>query len=263
MKLLGVVNVTPDSFSDGGRWLDPGAAVAHATTLLDEGADAVDVGGESTRPGSGGVSLDEELRRVIPVIRGILAARPGAVVSVDTSKAAVARAALDVGATWVNDVTGLGDPDMAGVCARAGANLVVMHLRGTPATMQDDTRYADLVGEVADQLRQRARQAEAAGVARERIVVDPGLGFGKDPLDNPALIAAVPRFKALGYPVMIGASRKGFVGRLTGVTQAADRVFGSVGAALAAAEAGADWLRVHDVRATREALVVFEACRGR
>jgi dihydropteroate synthase len=175
----------------------------------------------------------------------------------------VAEAAVEAGATWVNDVTGLQDPAMAAVCARTGANLVVMHLRGTPATMQDDTRYADLVGEVADQLRDRARRAEEAGVARERIVVDPGIGFGKDPLDNPALIAAVPRFKALGYPVMIGASRKGFVGRLTGVTRAADRVFGSIGAALAAAEAGADWARVHDVRATREALLVFQACRGR
>lgn len=261
--LMGILNVTPDSFSDGGRYSDPEQAVARGLQLLDEGADWLDVGGESTRPGALPVDAGEELRRIVPVVSAIAALRPDAVLSVDTSKATVAEAAVEAGARVVNDVTALSDPRMAGVVARSGSTLVVMHLRGRPDTMQGDTRYADLVGEVAEHLRERAAVAEAAGVPRDRIVVDPGLGFGKAPLDNPALVASVPTFKALGYRVLVGASRKAFVGRLTGVERPEDRVMGSIGAALAAAEAGADVLRVHDVRATREALVVYLACRGR
>jgi dihydropteroate synthase len=256
--LLGVLNVTPDSFSDGGRYLDPAAAITQGLRLLAEGADALDVGGESTRPGSAPVPPDEQLRRVLPVIRGL--ADAGAVVSIDTTSAWVAAAALDAGAVVVNDVSGLGDPAMAPLVARAGAELVVMHARGTPADMQRDTAYADLVGEVVAHLQQRVARALDAGVAPGRVLVDPGLGFGKAWGDNPALVRALPALRALGHRVVIGGSRKAFVGHLTGVTAAADRVAGSVGVALAAASLGADVLRVHDVAATRQALATFLAC---
>ncbi|MCB9687001.1 MAG: dihydropteroate synthase [Alphaproteobacteria bacterium] len=261
--LVGVLNVTPDSFSDGGRFLDPDRAVAHGLRLAEEGAAWIDVGGESTRPGSVSVGADEQIRRVAPVIEALARRLPSdVVISVDTADAAVATAALAAGARAVNDVGGLRDPGVARAVAEASAELVVMHARGTPATMQRDTTYEDLVGEVEAFLRDRIACATALGVDRQRIVVDPGLGFGKAMEDNPRLVAAVPRFKALGHRVMIGASRKAFVGRLTGVERAEDRLHGSVGAALAAAEAGADLLRVHDVLATRQALVVYAACRG-
>jgi dihydropteroate synthase len=256
--VMGIVNVTPDSFSDGGRHVGVDAAVEHGLRLLDEGADLLDVGGESTRPGATPVPAAEECERVLPVIEGLRRARPDATISIDTHKARVAAAALEAGATWVNDVTALGDPDMAAVCARAGCHLVLMHMRGTPRTMQADTAYGDLVGEVLEHLRGRLRGALDAGVSRERLLVDPGVGFGKAPGDNPRLLAAVPRFRELA-PVLVGASRKRFIGALTGVERAADRVHGSVGAALAAAARGADVLRVHDVAATVQALTVFHA----
>lgn len=260
--LVGIVNVTPDSFSDGGSFLDPGAAVDHGLRLLDEGADWLDLGGESTRPGAAPVDADEELRRVVPVVAALARARPNAVLSVDTSKATVARAALHAGARVVNDVTALRDPEMGAVCAAAYATVVLMHLRGDPTTMQRDTRYGDLVGEVVAWLRDRVAVARAAGVRGDRIWVDPGLGFGKAPADNPVLVAASGRIAAeTGCPVLVGASRKRFVGELTGVERAADRVFGSVGAALAAFAAGASAVRVHDVAATRQALTVYNACR--
>ncbi len=257
--LVGVVNVTPDSFSDGGQHAAAEDAVAYALRLLDEGADWVDVGGESTRPGSAGVSVEEELRRVIPVVQGIREAAPGAVISIDTSKEAVAAEAIAAGARVVNDVSGLEDPAMRALCARAGVQVVIMHKRGRPAEMQVDTAYSDLLEEVVAYLRRQARLAEEAGIDPGRILVDPGVGFGKALLDNPRLIAAVPRFAALGHRVLIGASRKRFIGEITGVHEASQRVFGSVGAALAAARAGAHVLRVHDVRATREALAVYMA----
>ncbi|MEZ4241679.1 MAG: dihydropteroate synthase [Myxococcota bacterium] len=253
--VMGVLNVTPDSFSDGGRWAGAGA-VAHGEAMFADGADWVDVGGESTRPGAPPVPAVEQIARVVPVI-GALAAR--GTVSVDTADADVARAALGAGATVVNDVSALRDPRMADVIAAAGAGVVLMHMRGIPATMQRDTAYDDLVGEVCAALQAQAERARAAGIAR--IWLDPGLGFGKAPGDNPRLIAAVPAFKALGFPVLIGASRKSFIGRLTGRADPADRVAGSVGAAIAAAGAGADVVRVHDVRETRDALVVWAACR--
>lgn len=256
---MGIVNATPDSFSDGGRFLDPERAVLHALSLLEQGATWVDVGGESTRPGATPVSKAEELRRVVPVIEGVLRERPDAWVSVDTTKPAVAAAAIRAGAKMVNDVSALAAPGMASLCAEAGVDVVLMHMRGAPRTMQADTRYTDLVGEIIRFLRQRAEVAVAAGVLRDRITVDPGLGFGKAWEDNPRLIAEVPRLKELGYPVLIGASRKRFVGALTGVDRPEDRVAGSIGAALAAARAGADLIRVHDVGPTREALVVFMA----
>ena len=257
--LMGIVNVTPDSFSDGGRFHSPEAAVTHALTLLDEGADWLDVGGESTRPGAQAISAAEETRRVVPVIQRVLARRPEALVSVDTSKACVAAEALAVGARMVNDVTALADPEMSKVCARSGAQVVLMHMRGTPPMMQSDTRYADLEAAVRAFLEDAVARALAGGLSRAQLLVDPGLGFGKASLDNPRLIRAIPHLRHLGR-VVVGASRKRFVGELSGVSAPAERVHGSVGAALAATLAGAAVLRVHDVGATRQALDVFLPC---
>lgn len=256
---MGIVNVTPDSFSDGGRFVAAAAAIAHGLALVAEGADLLDLGAESTRPGAAPVPAEIEQERLLPVIQGLRAAGCPVPISVDTSKAAVAAAALDAGATWVNDVSALDDPEMAPLCARAGCELVLMHRRGDPQTMQRDTRYDDLVGEVIAHLQGRIARAVAAGVDPARITLDAGLGFGKAPADNPALIAATPRLRALGHRVLVGASRKRFIGELTGEADPARRVFGSVGAALAAAAAGADVVRVHDVGPTVQALAVFAA----
>ena len=256
---MGIVNVTPDSFSDGGRFAAREQAVAHAVQLAAEGADWIDVGGESTRPGAAPVPAEVERERVVGVIADVVARLPEVTVSVDTSKAGVAAAALAAGAHVVNDVTALGDPDMAAVCADHGAGVVLMHMRGTPATMQRRTRYDDLVEEVCGFLAERADYAIEAGIEAGHLHLDPGLGFGKAPLDNPALIAATPRLVALGFPVLIGASRKRFIGDLTGVTEAAQRVAGSVGAAIAAVACGASVVRVHDVAATCQALAVYRA----
>jgi dihydropteroate synthase len=258
--IVGIVNVTPDSFSDGGRFVGTADAIEHGVRLWEEGADWLDVGGESTRPGAAPVDPDDELLRVVPVIAGLAARLPDAVISVDTRRAAVAAAALEAGASVVNDVSAGGDRAMLPLVAARGARIVLMHHRGTPETMQTLTHYEDLVGDVARYLSERARAATVAGVPRGRVILDPGLGFAKSSDDNPRLIAAVPRLRELGLPVLIGASRKGFVGRLTGVGQAAERVHGSVGAALAAASRGADLLRVHDVAATIQALRVYRAC---
>lgn len=261
--LVGIVNVTPDSFSDGGRFIDPDVAVRHGLQLLEAGADWLDIGGESTRPGAAQVDERAERQRVVPVIERLHEARPDVVLSIDTSKARVAAAALEAGATVVNDVTALSDPEMGPLCAHAGASVILMHMRGRPETMQKRTDYTDLVGEVCAHLQERVRLARSSGIPAERIWVDPGVGFGKAPADNPQLIAATGRLRDLtGCRVLIGASRKRFIGDLTGVVSAAERVHGSVGAALAAAEAGADALRVHDVAATRQALTVYRACRG-
>jgi dihydropteroate synthase len=260
--VMGIVNVTPDSFSDGGRHLHAADAVARGLQLVDEGADLLDLGAESTRPGAAPVPLELELTRLRPVLEGLRRAGCRAPISVDTSKAAVARAALAAGASWVNDVSALQDPEMASVCAASGCDVVLMHRRGDPTTMQRDTRYADLIGEIEAHLLARAALAERAGIDRARIVLDAGLGFGKSSLDNPRLIAATPRLRSHGYRVLVGASRKRFIGELTGVGEAPARVHGSVGAALAAAALGADIVRVHDVAATVQALAVFVACVG-
>ncbi|MBT3220441.1 MAG: dihydropteroate synthase [Proteobacteria bacterium] len=259
---MGIVNVTADSFSDGGRFLQSRDAIAHGLQLLDEGADWLDIGGESTRPGSLPVSAEAEKARVVPVIAGILRERPQAVISIDTQKADVAEAAVAVGATIVNDVSALHDPDMAPFCARARVGLVLMHMRGVPRSMQDNTDYDDLIGEIVGFLRERTAQAEAAGIERHKLFVDPGLGFGKSLADNPVLIASASCFRELGLPVVIGASRKRFIGDLTKTPTPDSRVFGSIGAALAAAAHGAAVLRVHDVQATRQALQVFWPCWG-
>jgi dihydropteroate synthase len=252
--VIGVVNVTPDSFSDGGAFLDPGQAVAQARRLLDEGAALVDLGGESTRPGSEGVTAEEELRRVEPVLEGLA----GLPVSIDTSKAEVARRALELGAVLVNDVTALrADPDLAGVVGDAGAYLCLMHMLGGPRTMQDDPRYGDVVGEVASFLEERLGAAMAAGIPEDRICLDPGIGFGKTVEHNLELLARMGELVAIGRPILVGASRKRFLGRILGDQEA---VTGPVAAGVAinvlAYERGASLFRVHDVRENAEALAV-------
>jgi dihydropteroate synthase len=256
-SVMGVVNVTPDSFSDGGVNFPPEDAVASARRMLDEGAAIVDVGGESTRPGSDGVSLEEELRRVVPVLEQLEAVP----VSIDTSKAEVARRAFELGAELVNDVTALrGDPGLAGVVAGSGAYLCLMHMRGEPRTMQLDPRYDDVAAEVADFLEGRLRFAVDAGIPEERIALDPGIGFGKTSEQNFELVRRLDVLLALGRPVLIGFSRKSSLGRLLGDPDATTgSTAASVGAAVAAYERGATILRVHDVRETVEALTAARA----
>ncbi|TVQ89954.1 MAG: dihydropteroate synthase [Deltaproteobacteria bacterium] len=258
-QIMGIVNLTPDSFSDGGRFVDPRAAIDHAHALIEQGADLLDLGAESTRPGADPVSPSEEIDRLIPVIEALRSEGTVVPISVDTTKAAVARIALEAGASWINDVSALHDPDMASVCAAAGCTLVLMHRRGTPKTMQRDTCYHDLIGEVSDFLADRVVRAAQAGIEPERVVLDPGVGFGKALGDNPTLIAMTPRLRATGHRVLIGASRKRFIGELTGVQEPSERVAGSIGAALAAAQLGADVVRVHDVGPTVQALRVYRA----
>ena len=258
--VVGILNVTPDSFSDGGNYVDPEAAAEHAGDMLDAGAGIIDVGGESTRPGSDPVSPEEEARRVVPVIERIAAARPGAIISVDTYRSATAAAALEAGAGIVNDVTALrGDPRMAAVVAEAGCPVVLMHMQGEPKTMQSEPRYTDVVREVNDFLRSRAEHAVAAGVRRENVIVDPGIGFGKTVDHNLALLHDLESVVDLGFPVLVGASRKRFIGSITGVEEATERVFGTVASTVLAYERGATFFRVHDVRANSEALAVAEA----
>ena len=255
--LAGVLNVTPDSFSDGGDFLDPERASARAAAMLDEGAQIIDVGGESTRPGSDPVSPEEELRRVVPVIRGIMAERPEAIVSIDTYRAGTAEAALQAGASVVNDVSALRrDPGMPDVVADAGCPVILMHMLGEPKTMQRDPHYDDVVREVRDFLAGRAERAVAVSVEEENIILDPGIGFGKTLEHNLALLRHLDSLVELGFPVLVGASRKTFIGKITGVEEARERVFGTVAANVIACARGATFFRVHDVRANREALAV-------
>lgn len=256
-SVMGVINVTPDSFSDGGVHLRADAAVASAWKMLDDGAAIVDVGGESTRPGSDGVSLDEELRRVIPVLERLA----GAPVSIDTAKAEVARRALELGAELVNDVTALrNDPELAGVVAESGAYLCLMHMRGEPRTMQRDPTYDDVASEVAAFLEERLRSAVDAGVAEERICLDPGIGFGKTVEQNFELVARLDVLLALGRPVLVGFSRKSSLGRVLGDPGATTgTTAASIGAAVAAFDRGATILRAHDVREHVEALTAAAA----
>lgn len=261
--LFGILNVTPDSFSDGGEFFGAGPAVAHAEELLDEGARVIDVGGESTRPGSDPVGPEEEIGRVVPVVRGILEARPGTVISVDTYRASTAEAALDAGAAVINDVTALGgDPRMAEVVAERGCPVVLMHMLGEPKTMQENPRYDDVVREVRDHLAGRAERAVSAGVHPGNVVLDPGIGFGKTLEHNLELLRHLDVLVELGFPVLVGASRKGFLGKITGAEDPKARVFGTVATSVMAYERGADFFRVHDVRANREALEVAVAVRG-
>jgi dihydropteroate synthase len=261
LKVMGVVNLTPDSFSDGGRHLDPAAALAHAQRLIGEGADLLDVGGESTRPGAAPVPEAEEIARVVPLIAA-LRAESDIPISVDTMKPAVARAAMAAGAGLWNDVTALRHAgDSLATAAELGCEVVLMHMRGEPATMQAEPHYDDVVGEVAAFLQARAEAAMAAGVAREKIWLDPGVGFGKHMTrHNLPLLAGLERIVALGFPVLLGVSRKSFIGAVDGGARSADaRLGGSIAGALWGAQAGVAAVRVHDVRETVQALRVWEA----
>jgi dihydropteroate synthase len=248
---MGILNVTPDSFSDGGQFLDASRAIAHGLKLRDEGADIVDVGGESTRPGAAGVPLDEELKRVMPVIEALR--REGVAVSIDTMKPEVMRAAIDAGCAVVNDVNAFRAPGAVEAVAASGVSLIAMHMQGTPATMQKEPHYDDVAAEVTGYLLARAEALARAGVARERIAIDPGFGFGKTLAHNKALFRALPRMAGLGYPLVVGVSRKKLIGDLTG-RGPGERAAGSVAAALLAAQNGASMVRVHDVRDTVDAL---------
>ena len=258
-RIMGVVNVTPDSFSDGGQYLDAAAAIAHGLELEAEGAAILDIGGESTRPGAASVPEDEELRRVIPVIEGMIAARCRAQISIDTSKSGVATRALASGATLVNDVTAFrGDPEIAAVVAEARADCCLMHMLGTPRTMQDDPHYDDVVGEVKAFLEERMNFAIAHGISEDRIMLDPGIGFGKTVEHNLELVRRLGELVELGRPVVIGTSRKSFLGKITG-REVDDRVAATVATNVLAYERGARVFRVHDVAPVRDALTVTAA----
>jgi dihydropteroate synthase len=260
-RLMGIVNVTPDSFSDGGQYLDQRAAIEHALRLVDEGADLIDIGGESARPYAEVVSADEELRRVMPVIERLCPACP-VPVSIDTSKAAVAREAVAAGAEVVNDVSACrADPQMIEVALETGAGLCAMHMRGTPQDMQDNPHYDDVVAEVLAELAERRDALWAAGIQRERLCLDPGIGFAKSHQHSLTLMASIARMHELGCPVLVGHSRKSFIGKVLRDKQA-DPTPGTIGVALRMATAGVQLLRVHDVQAVRQALVLFEASGG-
>jgi dihydropteroate synthase len=258
--VMGVLNLTPDSFSDGGKWVDADEALAHALAMAQAGADIIDVGGESTRPGADAVSAEEETTRTAPLIEAIRA-RSDVALSIDTMKPDVARAAFEAGAAIWNDVTALTfSPDAPATAAELGGDVILMHMKGEPRTMQDDPRYDDVTAEVTEYLKARAAIAQAAGVAREKIWIDPGIGFGKTSAHNFALMRALGKMKTdTGCKLLFGASRKSFIGRLDDKAPADRRLGGSLAAALLAAQAGADMVRVHDVAETAQALKVWRA----
>lgn len=259
-RIMAIVNVTPDSFSDGGDRFDPAQAIDDGLRFVSEGADIVDVGGESTRPGSQYVDVEDELKRVVPVVSGL--ARRDVVISVDTRRAKVARACLDAGARIVNDVSALeDDPELLPVVVRYGAPVVLMHRRGRPEDKYMVPPYDDVVEEVRADLIDRAEACEAAGLPRDRIALDPGLGFGKSVEENLKLVAASGRLADAGYPILVGASRKSFIGRITGIAEPRRRDPASIWLAVEAARRGAAILRVHDVVGTRQALAVWSAMR--
>ena len=259
--LMGIVNVTPDSFSDGGKWYDCDQAVKHALQLVAEGADILDIGGESTRPYSQPVSLDEELDRVVPVIER-LSRETGVPISIDTSKAAVAAAAIVAGAELINDVTGLqGDPQMISVAQTSGAGVCAMHMQGTPRDMQDNPHYEDVVQEIRDYLARTRDWLVASGIDPARVCLDPGIGFGKTHAHNLTLVREIAAFHSLGAPLLVGHSRKGFIGKLLGNSDL-DRDAGTLGISLYLASQGVQVLRVHEVARTRQALMTFLAAQG-
>jgi dihydropteroate synthase len=261
-QIMGVVNVTPDSFSDGGEFLDADAAIAQGERLAEEGADILDIGGESTRPGSEGVGQDEELRRVIPVIEGLSGAEVE--LSIDTTKAEVARRALDAGASIVNDVSAFRfDPDLAGLVADADVDCCLMHMLGEPRTMQNDPRYDDVVDDVKAFLEERLAYAVGEGIKEERVWLDPGIGFGKTVEHNLELLRRLDEIVAIGRPVVVGTSRKSFLGKLTGGKPEKERLPGTIATNLLALERGAQIFRVHDVAPVADALTVGAATLGR
>lgn len=256
--IMGVLNVTPDSFSDGGRFFDRERAVERALEMAEEGADWIDIGGESTRPKAGPVTADEELERVMPVIESVAAK---VAVSIDTTKAVVAKAALKAGAEIVNDVSALGDKEMASVVAEYKAPVILMHMRGTPLTMQEDTSYGDLTSEVYDYLLSRIDIAVQSGVERDKIIIDPGIGFGKSAEGNFEILRNLSEFRSLGRPVLIGASRKSFIRKAAGA-EAADRLSGTIAANVAAILNGASVIRVHDVKEARQAADIADSIKN-
>lgn len=259
--LMGIVNVTPDSFSDGGRFIERDAAVVHALQLAEDGADILDIGGESTRPGSEPVGEAEELRRVVGVVERL---RPQTerLISIDTTKAEVARQAVAAGADIVNDISGLTfDAAMPEICADSDCGVICMHIKGTPQTMQDDPHYDDVVSDVTTFLSDRLSELESAGIARERIAIDPGIGFGKTAQHNVDLLSNAGTLRSLGRPVLIGHSRKRFLAKVLG-RPVEERTFGTIGVAIGVAAQGADMIRVHDVRETRDALLAWHAIAG-
>jgi dihydropteroate synthase len=260
--VMGILNVTPDSFSDGGRNESVTTALAHAASMLHAGANIIDVGGESTRPGAAPVDADEQRRRVLPVIEAIRAAHPAAVISIDTQSATVAEKSIEAGADMINDVSALrADAAMAAAVARAGVPVVLMHMRGTPATMQDDPQYEEVVEDVRVFLAGRIEAAESAGIPRERVFVDPGIGFGKTAEHNLALLRGLVGLRDLGAPVLVGVSRKRFIAQVLGLRDGDDRTMGTAAAVAVACLRGADVLRVHDVAAMRAVVDVCAACR--
>ncbi len=260
-RLMGILNVTPDSFSDGGRWLAVNAAVEHAFQLAADGADVIDIGGESTRPGSLPVPPAEQLRRIVPVIEQ-LSGKIGVPLSLDTSSSVVATEGLSAGAQIVNDVTGLGgDPEMVAVCAERRCGVIVMHMQETPQTMQLEPRYDDVVQEVSGYLAGRVRQLATQGIPEERIMIDPGIGFGKTAAHNLSLLSNIGRLRAVGRPVLIGHSRKRFLQKVLG-RPVEEAMAGTIGVSIGVAEQGAEMIRVHDVRAVKDAIVAWQAVRG-
>jgi len=259
--IMGVLNVTLDSFSDGGQFLDAGEAIEHGVQMAAEGAAIIDVGGESTRPGSAGVTAGEQIRRVAPVIRG-LREKVAAVISIDTKDCEVAAAALGAGAGMINDITALSDERMGGLAAERGVPVVLMHIQGTPATMQAEPRYDDVVKEVLGFLVGRAKRAEEIGIAKERIFIDPGIGFGKTVEHNLLLLRHIDKFVASGYRVLVGTSRKNFIGKITGKERPADRIFGTAATVALCAAAGVSIVRVHDVAAMADVVAVAQAVRA-
>ena len=257
--LMGIVNVTPDSFSDGGSFLDPLAACKQGLKLVEEGADILDIGGESTRPGSHSVPLEEEIQRVIPVIEK-LRRETKALISIDTNKAPVAQAAMDAGADIINDITGLrGDANMTSVVSQSGAGVIIMHMKGTPRTMQDAPAYQDIMSEIGDFFRQSVALALSSGIDPMSIALDPGIGFGKTPEHNRQLLVEIGSFAKTGHPILVGASRKSFLGWLAGSTAMEDRFWPGVATTSLCRERGAKIFRVHDVKPHHDALRMTEA----
>lgn len=264
-RLMGIVNVTPDSFSDGGEFYRPEHAIEHALQLLADGAEIIDIGGESTRPGADELSVEEESSRVVPVIAGLKKSAPDCIISIDTRKSGVAEAALEAGADIVNDVSGLQySPDMADLAARYGAKLVLMHMRGTPENMQspENLQYDDVVEEVVNFLVDAADKAISAGVRRENIIIDPGIGFSKTVEQNFALLNRVDQFKATGYEVLVGPSRKSFIGKTLDIVEPKERIWGTAGAVAYLAWRKVDIIRVHDVKEMYHVVNIFERCCG-
>ena len=259
--LMGILNVTPDSFSDGGDYLDAGKAVARALQMVEEGADIIDLGGESSRPGSKSVTVEEELRRVISIVEKLVEA-VSVPISIDTTKSEVARRCIEAGVAIVNDISGLTfDPAMPDVCAEFGAGVVVMHMQGNPQTMQENPRYDNVVNEIDCFFRQRMESLMAAGIAEESIVFDPGIGFGKTAAHNLEILANITELKKIGCPVLVGHSRKRFLAKVLG-RDVDERLFGTVGVSIALAAQGVDILRVHDVLATKDAIAAWNAIRN-